>query len=110
MSKYHAKKTEVDGIVFDSKKEAERYLELKLMERAGKINSLVLQPKFELQEGYENVEGKKIRAIYYKADFMYYDRTAHVTVVEDVKGFKTKEYAIKKKLFEYRYRMVVREI
>lgn len=112
MSKYHAKKTEVDGIVFDSKRESERYLELKLMERAGAIRSLVLQPRFELQEGYTNAEGKKIRPITYIADFMYYDCDTGLTVVEDVKSLatKTQVYKVKKKLFEYKYRMVIREV
>lgn len=110
MSKYHAKKTEVDGIRFQSRKEGERYAELKLLERAGRIRSLVLQPKFELQEGFTNAEGKKIRAITYIADFMYYDCDLDRTIVEDVKGMKTEVYKLKKKLFEYKYGMVVREI
>lgn len=110
MSKYHARKTEIDGIVFDSRKESERYAELKLLERAHRIRSLVLQPRFELQEGFTNAEGKKIRPITYIADFMYYDCDTGTYVVEDVKGMKTDTYKIKKKLFEYKYGMVVREI
>lgn len=102
-SKYKAKKTKVDGITFDSKKEAKRYTELKLLERAGVIKSLELQPKFVLQEEYIK-DGKKIKAITYKADFMYWDNEKNKKIIEDVKGFKTDVYKLKKKLFEFRYK------
>lgn len=110
MSKYHNTKVEVDGIRFDSLKEANRYCELKLLERGKAIRSLVLQPKFELQTAFVNADGKKQRAITYTADFMYYDIGEDKAIVEDVKGMKTEVYKIKKKLFEYKYGMVVREI
>lgn len=112
MNKYHAKKAEVDGHKFDSMKEANRYCELKLMERAGAITSLILQPKFELQPAYTNADGKKQRAINYIADFMYYDIDLDRTIVEDVKSpaTRTQVYMVKKKLFEYKFGMVVREI
>lgn len=100
MSKYHARKTAVDGIVFDSKKEAARYCELKLLEAAGKIGRLELQPCFELQPGYVH-NGKKIRPIEYRADFRYI--TDGCEVVEDVKGLKTEVYKLKKKMLLYRY-------
>lgn len=102
MSKYHSKKITIDGIVFDSRKEANRYCELKLLERAGKIKDLSLQHKFELQPSFKK-NGKTIRAITYVADFVYFDLERMANVVEDVKGFKTKEYQLKKKLFEYKY-------
>ncbi len=104
MNKYKNKKTIVDNIKFDSKAEANRYIELKLLEKSGKISDLELQPKFELQEKYINNKGEKIRAITYKADFCYLERNK--IVVEDVKGVITKEFAIKKKLFEYKYKDV----
>ena len=92
----------IDGITFDSKREAKRYCELKLLERAGKIKDLSLQHKFELQPSFKK-KGKTIRAITYIADFVYFDFDRMQNVVEDVKGFKTKEYLLKKKLFEYKF-------
>lgn len=102
MSKYNNKKTIVDNIKFDSKAEANRYIELKMLEKARKISDLELQPKFILQEKYINNKGEKIRAITYKADFCYLE--GNKIVVEDVKGVETKEFKIKKKLFENKYR------
>ena len=102
MSKYRSKKMMVDGITFDSKKEAERYCELKWLEKAGKIKDLSLQHKFELQPSFKK-NGKTIRAITYIADFTYFDFERMKNVVEDVKGYKTKEYQLKKKLFEYKF-------
>lgn len=98
--KYGAKKTTVDGIKFDSKAESKRYEELKLLEKAGKIKDIVLQPKFTLQPSFTKGD-KKYQAIKYKADFAYYDIEECKQVIEDVKGYKTKEYLIKKKMFEY---------
>ena len=100
-SKYGAHKTELDGITFDSKKEAKRYALLKQLERFGMISDLRRQVPFELQPGYTNNQGKKIRAITYVADFVYVENGKQT--VEDTKGFKTKEYQIKRKLFEYKY-------
>lgn len=71
MSKYKNIKVMVNGIKFDSKAEARRYAELKLMEDTGHIKELKLQPKFELQPKYKNNKGETIRAIIYKADFSY---------------------------------------
>ena len=109
--KYHNKKTEFDGIKFDSKKEAMRYCELKQLERAGVIKDLRLQPRYILQEKYE-INGRKERAITYIADFEYYDNEKQKIVVEDVKSpaTKTQVYRIKKKLFEKRYNIEVTEI
>lgn len=83
-SKFRAIKTEYDGIKFDSKKEAERYADLKILEQAGRIENLQLQVKYELQPAFELL-GKKIRAITYVADFVYFDKRTNETVVEDVK-------------------------
>ncbi len=93
-SKYRAVKTEVDGITFDSKREAARYMELVLLERAGEISRLELQPKYDCV-----VNGHKICT--YKADFRYF--SAEGSVVEDVKGVKTPVYRLKKKLVEALY-------
>ncbi len=102
MNKYRNRKTIVDGITFDSKAEARRYVELKLMEDTGHIKDLKLQPKFELQEKYKNNKGQTVRAITYKADFSYIENGK--LIVEDVKGVETKEFKLKKKLFENKYR------
>jgi len=93
-NKYNAIKTTVDGIKFDSKKEAARYQALKLMESNGHISELSLQPKFDLI-----VNGTKIG--FYKADFKYL--TALGVVVEDVKGMKTPVYNLKKKMIKAIY-------
>ena len=103
MSKYHSKKVVVDGVTFDSKREAQRYCELKLLEKAGEIVNLTLQHKFMLQSPFKK-NGKTIREICYIADFVYQDARNFKIVVEDVKGFKTKEYLLKKKLFEYKFK------
>lgn len=99
-SKYSSAKTDIDGIRFDSKKEAEFYAELKLREKAGEISHLRLQPRYLLQEAFKH-EGKQYREIEYVADFEYIENGE--TVVVDVKGFKTTVYMIKKKLFLYKY-------
>jgi len=100
VSKYRAVKTSVDGIMFDSKKEAYRYAELKLLEKAGKISCMELQPEFVLMEGYRR-DGKAVKAVKYVADFRY--RENGNIVVEDVKGMKTPVYLLKKKLLLHRY-------
>jgi Protein of unknown function (DUF1064). len=86
-NKYKAIKTSVDGIKFDSKKEAARYVQLKLLAKSGAIQSLELQPKYDLM-----VNG--VKCGFYKADFRYYENGA--CIVEDVKGFKTPVYNLKK--------------
>ena len=98
--KYGNRKTVVDGIKFDSKAEAERYRELKLMEQAGIITDLQLQPKFPLIPTFRK-NGQTFRGITYIADFAYTENGRKV--VEDVKGFKTAVYKLKRKLFEYTY-------
>lgn len=99
--KYNARKTVADGITFDSRKEAARYGELKLMEKAGEIYNLELQPRFLLQDKYK-YNGKTVRKLEYVADFRYTDANG-ATVVEDVKGVKTEAYKIKKKIFLCKY-------
>jgi hypothetical protein len=101
VTKYRAVRTEIDGILFDSKAEGRRYQELRLMAVAGLITDLELQPRYELQPAYTKA-GKRIRAIEYRADFRYRTKSGAV-VVEDVKGMETAEFKIKRKMFEYRY-------
>lgn len=100
--KYKAKKVVVDGITFDSKKEARRYQELKLLEKAGVIKGLVLQPCFLLQDKFK-YKDKTERKIKYIADFQYYVVKDKRWVIEDVKGYKTDVYKLKRKLFLKRY-------
>ncbi len=102
MSKYRSTKAMIDGIVFDSIREGNRYRELKLLEKAGKIKDLSLQHKFELQPSFKK-NGTTFRKITYIADFVYFDLERMAIVVEDVKGFRTKEYLLKKKLFEFKF-------
>lgn len=97
-SKYRAKKTVVDGIEFDSRREANRYCELKLLEKAKEIRNLELQPRFLLQDKFKDKQGNTHRKIEYVADFMYVDKQGR-NVVEDVKGVLTDVYKIKKKMF-----------
>ena len=102
-NKFGNHKTEVDGIVFDSSHEAARYLELKLLQRGGAISKLELQPRFILQEPFTK-DGVKYRAITYVADFKYTENGK--MVVEDSKGFTTKDYLLKKKMLLYMWRKI----
>lgn len=99
-NKYKNKKTQVDMYVFDSAKEAQRYRELKLLEKVGEISNLKLQPRFLLQESFKK-NGTTYRKIEYVADFKYIE--SGKTIVEDVKGLQTDVFKIKHKLFEKKY-------
>jgi hypothetical protein len=101
-SKYHSQKVTLDGITFDSQKEANKYAELRLLQMAGEVTKLELQPEFILQEGYRDGNGKWHRPIKYRADFRVIYRDGRVEVIE-TKGFKTRDYLIKKKMFLARY-------
>nr|UVX82244.1 MAG: Protein of unknown function (DUF1064) [Bacteriophage sp.] len=105
-SKYHARKTTVDGITFDSKREADRYLVLKGMEEDGTIEDLRRQVRYELVPAFD-VGGRHYRPVYYVADFVYVEDGKEV--VEDVKGMVTDVYRLKRKLVAYRYGMNIRE-
>lgn len=97
--KYGNKKVVLDGIKFDSKREAERYSYLKVLERVGEIEQLELQKKFVLVPAQRNKAGKVTeRAITYRADFYYFNKKQGKWVVEDAKGVKTAVYKMKKKL------------
>lgn len=99
-NKYGNKKVIVDGIKFDSIRESARYKELKLLEKAGEIKNLVLQPHFLLLNSFKK-NGKTYRKTEYIADFMYWEKGQ--VVVEDVKGKETEVFKLKHKLFEYSY-------
>lgn len=102
MNKYHNKNTVVDGILFDSRKEAHRYGELKLLEKIGLIRNLKRQPRYLLQEKFTHqLTGCKHRAIEYVADFEYEELGK--VIVEDVKGIQTDVFKLKAKLFDYKY-------
>ena len=101
-NKYNNKKTIVDGIKFDSEMESHYYLYLKHLKEIGEVVDFVLQPTYLLQEGF-NLNGKRIRAITYKADFKVIYKDGHEEVI-DVKGKLTEEFKIKRKMLLYRYR------
>ena len=103
MNKYNARKTEYNGMTFDSRKELTRYKELELLERAGEISNLRRQVEFELipkQPG----ERKAV----YTADFVYTENGKEI--VEDVKGMKTRDYIIRRKLMLWRHGIKIREV
>ena len=101
--KYNAVKTQIDGIIFDSKKEAEYYKNLLLLKQAGEVVDIKLQPEFELQEGYIK-DSVKIHPIKYIADFLVVYKDGHIEII-DTKGYrKDKVYLLKKKLFHYKFK------
>jgi len=100
-SKYHNQKTVVDGITFDSKKEADRYCELKLLKQAGEIKDFELQPVFILVEAQE-FNGQIIKPLTYRADFKIIYPNGSV-IVEDVKGYRTQVYKNKVKMLLAKY-------
>ena len=111
MSKYGAKKVTYDGKTFDSQKEAQRYAELRLLERGKVISDLRCQVKYELIPAQKDDSGKVIeRAVTYIADFVYIDKKTGYTVVEDTKGFKTTEYILKRKMMLYFHGIRIREV
>lgn len=123
--KYHNIKTKTsDGIEHDSRTEARRWIELKLLERAGEIKDLQRQVKYVLipaqyetivrysKKGERLKDGTKLieRECAYVADFVYTDVKTGKTVVEDTKGVRTKEYIIKRKLMLYIHNIKIQEI
>ena len=124
--KYGSKKTILDGIAFDSKKEANRWAELKILEKAGKIEDLRRQVKFVLipaqyedstevyQRGPNKGKPKRGKLLEhecsYVCDFAYRVTETDRTVVEDTKGFRTKDYVIKRKLMLERYKIRIQEV
>jgi len=109
--KYGARQIACRDGKFDSKAEWRRWRELKLMERAGEISSLNRQVKFELLPAQYDGAGKLLeRPVVYIADFKYVDLRTGAPVVEDVKGVRTKEYVIKRKLMLHKYGVRIREV
>ena len=107
--KYRNKKIIIDGHKFDSNREGDRYLELKLLLRAGAIQDLQTQVRFELIPSQKDESGNVIeRPVHYIADFVYTENGK--MVVEDAKGFKTKDYIIKRKLMLYLHGIRVMEV
>ena len=102
-NKFHAKKVTIDGIEFDSKRESQYYLLYKDMLERGEIKDLQLQPRFELIPSFTNWQGKKCRPCHYTADFLLTYPDGRQKVVE-VKGFRTRDYMLRRKLFEWQYR------
>ena len=120
-SKYGAKKTVIDGITFDSVKEAKRYQELMRMQNASLIHDLQMQVKYVLIPAQREpdrvgarggkIQGRLIeREVAYIADFVYYDNDLGHEVVEDTKGFRTPEYIIKRKLMLYLKGIRIKEV
>ena len=104
-NKYHNKKVTYNGIKFDSKKERDRYIQLKCFERLGKITKLELQPKFLLIDTI-HYKDKTYPKTYYKADFKYFDNEKGKYIVEDVKSpitAKDKVYRLKIKMLLTKY-------
>ena len=124
MSKYRNQRTTVNGIIFDSRREAKRYCELAVLERAGVIQDLQMQKTFVLvpeqreepteryKKGIHKGEWKPgtliERPITYIADFVYHEKGQ--LVVEDAKGLRTKEYIIKRKLMLYIHNIRIKEV
>lgn len=100
-NKYGARKTVLDGITFDSQREAQRYATLKLLARSGDYADLKLQPRYPLMVG-----GVKIAD--YVADFEYRDTVTGATITEDVKGVETAVFKLKRKFFEAQYGRKIR--
>ena len=125
MNKYKNRKTRTsDGILHDSIIESQRWCELKLLERAGKIKDLKRQVEYELipaqYETYERYgkngqrlkDGVKLieRKVCYVADFVYVDTETGEVIVEDTKGVKTKDYIIKRKLMLQVHKIRIKQI
>ena len=108
MNKYHNKKVVFNGIKFDSKKESQYYAILKMLEKSGKIRDLKLQVPFTLIETFK-LGDKTYRKMKYIADFTYYDDKDNLHVV-DTKGYRTKEYDLKKKLMAWKFGIEIEEV
>lgn len=110
-NKYGAQRVTIQGIPFDSKAEAKRYLQLKAMEQAGEISNLEIQVEFPLVPA-QNVDGRKEQGVKYVADFRYIRVRDGRSIVEDVKSAptKTKEFIIKRKLVLWLHKIAVQEV
>lgn len=109
-NKYKNVKTVIDGVEFDSRKEANHYVYLKALQAANKISGLELQPRYELQPGFRGPDGRWIKPVTYVADFRYKNPITGQVVIVDVKSKITEQnpvYRLKRKLFQYKYPDVV---
>jgi hypothetical protein len=105
-NKYSNRRTELDGYTFDSRAEARHYQNRKLELLAGDISGLEVHPRFELQPAYRHPQtGKKVLPIVYEGDVSY--MRGGVRYVDDVKGVRTRDFAIKEKLFRFKYPDIV---
>jgi hypothetical protein len=102
-NKYRNESCTVNGIWFQSQAEGNRYVQLRLLEDAGRITSLRRQPRFLLQEAFIDADGNTVRKMEYNADFAYFEPGNEHEVVEDVKGKQTEVFKLKSKLFRKRY-------
>lgn len=117
MNKYNARKCRMGDQVYDSRKEMQRHKELLILEKAGKITDLKRQVSFTLLPGQREIIekdgvtkiGKVIeRGVYYTADFVYWENGK--LVVEDVKGVKTRDYILRRKMMLYFHGIRIREV
>ena len=108
-NKYHNKKVVYNGIKFDSIKEKNYYITLKLLEQSGQIKDLELQKEYILIPKFE-VNGKIYRKTSYFADFTFISTKDNKTHIADTKGVKTDVYKLKKKLMAYKYNIEIEEI
>ena len=108
-TKYGNRKVELDGIKFDSEREAKRYKELTLLERAGEIGGLQLQVPFEIIPGVVDERTGRVlqKPTHYIADFTYYEHGNYI--VEDAKGYRTEVYRLKRKLMLWRHGIRIKE-
>lgn len=120
-SKYGNKKAKHDGMVFDSRRERNRYIILSALQRAGEISDLRMQVTYELLPAIYEMEEKQLktkvkmvqrcaqRAVHYIADFVYKDKEGN-EIVEDTKGMRTKEYLLKKKMMRALLGIQIKEV
>lgn len=109
-AKYGNEKITINGATFDSRAEYQRYRDLCLLAQAGAISDLQRQVRYELIPVQRDEDGNVLeRACYYVADFVYTGADGY-TVVEDVKGIRTKAYLMKRKLMLYRYGIRIQEV
>lgn len=108
-NKYNARKVTVDGITFDSAKEARRWGELQILEKAGEISHLERQGKIYLMSGNTHLLGESGRKLYYRFDFAYFCPRRNKRVIEDAKGMKTDVYKLKKAILIASYPGIVIE-
>ncbi len=104
-SKYHNRGIRIDGFWFNSEAEGQRYLELRLMEKAGEIRGLEVHPRYELVPPHADGQGVWQGGASYEADFAYSEGDR--LVVEDVKGALTQLFVLKAKLFTWLYPQIV---